>query len=79
MATYKVTVVEVTEYPEKTTKYEAANGERYLSTYAIPTGMEHKEVVMETGRKLKREREVYTQDFTADDLTEIIKAVNDIK
>ncbi len=79
MAKFKITVEDTTEYPEMQTAYEADDGKRYFSTYQIPKDVKYKEKEYPTGAILKKSREVYVQDFVANDLNDIIKAVNGIK
>lgn len=77
MTKYRVTIEEVTEYPETVQKYETASGERYVSAYELEKGT-YNTVQVPTGAMLKKEREIYVQDFEAADLKAIIKAVNNI-
>lgn len=79
MAKYKITVEELTEYPETTLKYETSDGKRYVSTYQIPDGVNYKEVTIPTGAMLKKHREVYTQEIELDSLDGLIKAANGIE
>jgi hypothetical protein len=78
METYSIKITKRTEYPEKEHVYEGTDGKRYESTYGVPDGVKYKKVEVETGLILEREDTVYSQQFTAEDLTEIIKAVNNI-
>lgn len=77
MTKYRVTIEEVTEYPETSRKYEAADGKRYTSSYDLDKDT-YKTVDVPTGAMLQKEREIYVQDFEAADLKAIIKAVNQI-
>lgn len=74
---YKVTIAEITEYPETIRKYETADGKRVTSSYNLEAGT-YKEVEVPTGVMLKKERDVYVQDFESTDLKAIIKAVNNL-
>lgn len=77
MTQYRVTIEEVTEYPETVTKYETADDKRYTSSYQLEKGT-YKTVEVPTGAMLKKERQIYVQDFEAADLKAIIKAVNSL-
>lgn len=74
---YKITIEELTEYPENQRVYESNDGKRYFSSYDLVKGT-YKTLDEPTGKMLLRERGVYVQDFQATDLTNIIKAVNNI-
>ena len=80
---YKITIEEVTEYPEMETVYESGNGKRYNSRYndeleGKKLDVDYFAVQHPTGRTLQRTNDVYVQEFDADRLTPIIKAVNGI-
>ena len=80
---YKITIEEVTEYPEMETFYESGNGKRYNSRYndeleGKKLDIDYFAVQQPTGRTLKRIDNVYVQEFDADTLMPIIKAVNGI-
>ncbi len=76
----KITITKITEYPETVEKYEATNGERYLSTYSIPKDMDYVQVTHPTGAMLRKEKDIYVQEMSDDDfsLSGVIKAVNQL-
>ena len=81
---YQITIKEVVEFPEMKTAYEHINGTRYYSQYAaeIESGKVNVDYVVKeypTGKTLQRETVVYSQQFEAEGLSSIIKAVNNIK
>jgi hypothetical protein len=77
---YKITVEAVEEYPEMETVYESKEGgTRYYSRWH--KDIEEKKVKVEekqypTGKMLQRTTAVYTQEFEAGSLVDVIKAVN---
>lgn len=75
---YKIRIEEVTDYKKTTVQYEAADGKRYTSTYSVPDRVEYKEVTMETGETGYATRTVYEQEYEADSLVQVIKAVNEL-
>lgn len=77
-AKYHITIKQVETYPEKDYRYEGNDGNIYESEYRVPEGVKAKKIAYETGQMLDREVTVYTQQFVTDDLTDIIRAVNNI-
>jgi len=79
---YKITIETREEYPEKETVYESKEGgTRYYSKYHKDIEEKKVEVVEKqypTGKILERTKDVYVQEFEAENFTEIIKAVNSL-
>jgi len=77
---YEIIIKVREEYPETQTVYESKEGgTRYYSKYhkdIEEKGVKVVEKEYPTGKMLERTKEVYTQEFEADDLIKIIKAVN---
>lgn len=73
---YKINIEEVTEYSETKTAYEATDGKRYFSTFAVPDGVKYEVKEYKTGAMLQKEREVYSQEVELPDITDVIKAAN---
>ena len=80
MPKYKITIEERIEYPEMETVYESKEGgARYFSKYHKDIEEEKVAVVQKeyrTGKMLEKKSDVYTQEFEAANLIDIIKAVN---
>lgn len=79
---YTIEIKTREEYPEKETVYESKEGDtRYYSKYhkdIAEKGIKVVEKEYPTGKMLERTKEVYSQEFEAENLTEIIKAVNSL-
>lgn len=75
---YKISIMEVTDYPEVERVYETVEGKRLRSSYDLEKNT-YKSLDIPTGAILQKEREVYSQEFEATDIKEVIKAVNNIK
>ena len=79
---YKITIEQVTEYPEMQTVYESKEGgTRYYSKYHKDLEEGKVTVVTKeypTGKMLTRKDEIYTQEFDNETIIDIIKAVNEL-
>ncbi len=79
---YKITIETREEYRETQTVYESKEGgTRYYSKYHADItnkGVKVEEKEYATGKMLEHTKNVYVQEFEADDLLKVIKAVNGI-
>ncbi len=78
MEKYKITVEKLVSYDRTTVEYEASDGNRYVSTYAIPEGLDYKQVTHLTGETGWTNTDIYEQTVDTLKLDEVIKAVNNI-